>query len=104
MTTVSSPGLSPWERLPLYEWLDENPRVQLLRCEKTNNPSFIATQPKMASINAALQVDLFGQVNATRLRGKIHSGIGGSTDFLVGSMHSPGGTGAYCHAELASKS
>lgn len=75
----------------LYEWLDENPRVQLLRCEKTNNPSFIATQPKMASINAALQVDLFGQVNATRLRGKIHSGIGGSTDFLVGSMHSPGG-------------
>lgn len=75
----------------LYEWLDENPKVQLLRCEKTNNPSFIAAQPKMASVNAALQVDLFSQVNATRVGGKIHSGIGGSTDFLVGSMHSPGG-------------
>ena len=75
----------------LYEWLNENPRVQLLRCEKTNNPSFIAAQPKMTSVNAALQVDLFGQVNANRVRGKIYSGIGGSTDFLVGAMHSLGG-------------
>ncbi|MSS45444.1 acetyl-CoA hydrolase [Cutibacterium sp. WCA-380-WT-3A] len=75
----------------LYQWLDDNPRVQLLRCEKTNNPNSIAAQPRMASVNTALQVDLFGQVNATRVRGKIHSGIGGSTDFLVGAMHSPGG-------------
>ncbi|WCC81093.1 acetyl-CoA hydrolase [Cutibacterium equinum] len=75
----------------LYEWLDDNPRVQLLRCETTNDPRNIADQPKMTSVNTALQVDLFGQVNATRVGTKIYSGVGGSTDFLVGAMHSPGG-------------
>lgn len=75
----------------LYEWLDDNPRVQLLRCETTNDPGIIATKPKVISVNTALQVDLFGQVNATRIGTRIHSGVGGSTDFLVGAMHSPGG-------------
>ena len=75
----------------LYEWIDDNPRVRLLRCETTNDPGTIAGQPKATSVNTALQVDLFGQVNATRVGTKIYSGVGGSTDFLVGAMHSPSG-------------
>jgi len=63
----------------------------MLRTEKTNDPAQIAKQAKMTSINAALQVDLFDQANASRVRNKIYSGFGGSTDFIVGALHSRGG-------------
>jgi acyl-CoA hydrolase len=45
----------------------------------------------MVSVNTALQVDLFGQANASRVRRRIYSGFGGQTDFIVGAMHSRGG-------------
>ena len=75
----------------LYEWLHLNRRVQMLRTERTNNPTNIAKQARMQSINAALQIDLFDQANASHVRGEIYSGFGGSTDFIVGSLHSRGG-------------
>ncbi|WP_210652032.1 acetyl-CoA hydrolase/transferase family protein [Nocardioides sp. SYSU D00065] len=75
----------------LYDWVDDNPRVQMLRTETTNAPSRIAAQPSMTSINTALQVDLFDQANASRIKARIHSGFGGQTDFTVGASHSPGG-------------
>lgn len=75
----------------LYEWLNLNRQVQMLRTEKTNNPGVIEKQAKMTSINAALQVDLFDQANASYVRGRIYSGFGGSTDFIVGALHSRGG-------------
>ena len=43
----------------LYDWVDDNPRVRMLRTETTNSPAEIARQPAMTSINTALQVDLF---------------------------------------------
>jgi acyl-CoA hydrolase len=45
----------------------------------------------MTSINTALQVDLYAQANASYAHGRIYSGFGGQTDFIVGAMHSPGG-------------
>jgi acyl-CoA hydrolase len=75
----------------LYDWLDLNRRVRMLRTEKTNDPGQIARQARMTSINAALQVDLYDQANASRVRGRIYSGFGGSTDFIVGALHSRGG-------------
>lgn len=45
----------------------------------------------MVSINTALQVDLYAQANASYVRGRIYSGIGGQTDFVVGALHSHGG-------------
>lgn len=75
----------------LYQWLNLNRRVQMLRTEKTNDPSRIAKQARMTSINAALQIDLFDQANASHVRGQIYSGFGGSTDFIVGALHSRGG-------------
>lgn len=74
-----------------YDWSDDNPRVQLRRCEVTNDPALIASLPKVVSVNTAMQVDLFAQVNATRRGDRIYSGTGGATDFLIGAMHSPGG-------------
>jgi acyl-CoA hydrolase len=75
----------------LYQWLNLNRRVRMYRTEKTNDPSLIAKQAKMTSVNAALQVDLYDQANASRVRGRIYSGFGGSTDFIVGALHSRGG-------------
>jgi acyl-CoA hydrolase len=75
----------------LYDWMDRNPAIRMLRTETTNDPALIARQPRMMSVNSALQVDLFAQANASRVHGVIYSGFGGQTDFVVGALHSPGG-------------
>lgn len=75
----------------LLDWVDDNERVRMTRTETTNDPGRIAQNPSMLSVNTALQVDLFGQANASRIRTRIHSGFGGQTDFIVGALHSPGG-------------
>ena len=75
----------------LYEWLDGNRRVRMRRTAPTNDPGRISRTPSMISVNGALQVDLYGQANAPRIKGRIYSGFGGSTDFSVGALHSPGG-------------
>jgi len=75
----------------LYDWVDGNPRIRMLRTEKTNDPALIAANRAMTSVNSALEVDLFGQANASRINARIHSGYGGQTDFIVGALHSAGG-------------
>ncbi len=75
----------------LYAWVDGNPRVRMARTETTNDPGAIAGNHAMTSVNTALQVDLFGQANASRIGAKIYSGFGGQTDFVVGALHSRGG-------------
>ena len=75
----------------LLAWVDGNPRVRMIRTETANDPALIARNPAMTSVNTALQVDLFGQANASRIDARIHSGFGGQTDFIVGALHSEGG-------------
>ncbi|POM23541.1 Succinyl-CoA:coenzyme A transferase [Actinomadura rubteroloni] len=75
----------------LYDWIDRNDRVRMLRTEKTNDPGLIARRPRLVSVNSALEVDLYAQANASRVRGTVYSGFGGQTDFVVGALHSPGG-------------
>ncbi|MHB1164348.1 MAG: acetyl-CoA hydrolase/transferase family protein [Candidatus Nanopelagicales bacterium] len=75
----------------LYEWIHLNKWIRMLRTERTNDPAQIARQARMTSVNAALQVDLFDQANASRVKGRIYSGFGGSTDFIVGALHARGG-------------
>ena len=80
-----------WGSQELYSWADRNPRVRLLRTETTNDPSVIAANPAMLSINTALQIDLFAQANTSYVDGRIYSGFGGQPDFVVGALHSKGG-------------
>ena len=49
----------------LYKWADANPRLRMFRTETTNDPAMIAINPMMISINAAVQIDLFAQANAS---------------------------------------
>ena len=83
----------------LYDWVDGNERVVMRRTEVVNDPARIAAQPTMLSVNTALQVDLFDQVNASYVRSRIYSGFGGQPYFVIGALHSPGG-----HAVVALRS
>lgn len=71
-----------------YQWVDHNPRLLMRRTEVANDPSRIAAQPRMLSINTALEVDLYAQANASYVRGAIYSGFGGQPDFVAGALHS----------------
>ena len=75
----------------LYAWAHDNRRLRMLRTELTNDPGRIAQQPLMTSVNSALQIDLYDQANASWVRGRVYSGFGGQSDFVVGALHSNGG-------------
>jgi acyl-CoA hydrolase len=75
----------------LYEWVNNNPRITMLRTETANDPSRIAEHPSMLSINTAIQIDLYAQANASYVRGNIYSGFGGQPDFVSGALHSADG-------------
>ena len=69
----------------------------------TNDPMIIAQQDNMVSINAALQIDLTGQVAAEALGYIQWSGTGGATDFAYGAYHSRGGRAMLCQISTAKK-
>jgi acyl-CoA hydrolase len=75
----------------LYAWADTNERLRMLRTETVNDPARISAHPCMLSVNAAMQVDLFAQANASFVDARIYSGFGGQPDFVSGALHSPGG-------------
>jgi acyl-CoA hydrolase len=61
----------------LYDFIDDNPSVIMLRVETTNNPAIIAQNNKVTAINSAIEVDLTGQVCADSIGQRIYSGVGG---------------------------
>ena len=69
----------------LYDWLDDNRDVAFLPVEIVNSPEVISRNNTMISINAALSVDIHGQVVADTRSGEQFSGIGGHEDFVAGS-------------------
>ena len=48
----------------MYDYIDNNPAIEILPVDYVNNPSTIALHPNFISINGALEVDFFGQVCA----------------------------------------
>jgi len=74
-----------------YEWVHDNPLIEMHTVDYTNNPFLIAQNKKMISINSALEVDLLGQVCADSLGPRQFSGVGGQVDFVRGAKMSEGG-------------
>ncbi|MFW9988462.1 MAG: acetyl-CoA hydrolase/transferase family protein, partial [Candidatus Odinarchaeota archaeon] len=72
----------------LYDFVDDNPMVEFHPCDYTNNPSIISQNKKQVAINAALSVDLTGQVNSDSIGYRFYSGIGGQVDFIRGAGRS----------------
>ena len=68
----------------LYAWLDGNSEVAFLPVEVVNSPDLIGRNRMMVTINAALAVDIHGQVVADTIAGSQYSGIGGHEDFIAG--------------------
>lgn len=75
----------------LYEWVNDNPIVEMHPEHYVNDPWVIAKNYKVVSINSALQIDVLGQVAADALGTKQFSGVGGQIDFIRGAKRSIGG-------------
>ena len=75
----------------LYDWVDDNPAVEMRPSSFTNDTFQIARNDLMIALNSALAVDLTGQVAADTIGGRFFSGIGGQVDFIRGSARSKGG-------------
>lgn len=75
----------------LYEYMNYNKKMLFKDVAWTNNPFIIAQNPKVMSINSALQIDLTGQVCADSIGTYIFSSVGGQHDFVYGSSRSEGG-------------
>jgi acyl-CoA hydrolase len=75
----------------LYDFVHNNPIIELHPTEYTNDPFIIAANDRMVAINSALQVDLTGQVCADSMGTDIYSGVGGQVDFIRGAARSKGG-------------
>ncbi len=69
----------------LFEFMHDNPMVEMHPSDYTNHPVVISAQENMIAINAALEVDLTGQVVADSLGQLLYSGIGGHADFIRGA-------------------
>ena len=65
--------------------------VELRPTEYTHSPAVLAAQHKLVTLNAALEVDLTGQVNSEVAAGDYVGAYGGACDFAVGARYSPGG-------------
>jgi len=68
----------------LYDWLDGGTDVAFLPVDVVNSPEVIGRNRTAVTINAALAVDIHGQVVADTIAGFQYSGIGGHEDFVSG--------------------
>ena len=75
----------------LYDFIDDNPIIELHPTQYVNDPYIIAQNEKMVAINSAIEVDLTGQVCADSIGTRLYSGIGGQLDFIYGASRSKGG-------------
>ena len=80
----------------LYDYLDDNPQCMSAPVDYTNDIRSISALDNFMSINNAVDVDLFGQVNAESAGVKHISGAGGQLDFVLGAYLSKGGKSFIC--------
>lgn len=75
----------------LYDFVNDNPLLELHPVDHTNDPFVIARNDNMIAINSALEVDITGQVCSDSIGTYIFSGFGGQLDFIRGAAASKGG-------------
>lgn len=75
----------------LYDFLDDNPLVEMHSAKFVNDPYIIGKNDNMISVSSAIEVDLTGQVGSESIGFKQFTGTGGQLDFVQGSWRSRGG-------------
>ncbi len=75
----------------VYEFINDNPSVESYASSYVNDIHVIKQHDNMMSVNTAIEIDLYGQVNAEFIKGHQYSGSGGQFDFVKGASFSRGG-------------
>lgn len=75
----------------LYDFANKNKDVLMFPIDYVNDPFINSQNDKLVSINAAMQADLYGQLNSSAIGTEMYSGIGGQVDFVRGASRSKGG-------------
>lgn len=75
----------------LYNYVNNNPTVELKPVDVVNNPRVICQNDNVVSINSCVEVDLMGQVCSESVGMTQISGVGGQVDFVRGANMSKGG-------------
>ena len=85
-----------------YDFLHENPAIEARPVDYVNDPAVIARNDRMISVNATLQIDLFGACCSEYLNGRQYTASGGQLDFVRGASASNGGKSIIaCHSTAA---
>ena len=75
----------------LLDWVGSAPELRFQAVNYTHDIGVIRQLDQFVSINSAMQVDLFGQVNSDMLNGRQLSGTGGAVDMMRAAKLSKGG-------------
>jgi acyl-CoA hydrolase len=75
----------------LYDFLADNPTIEMWPARYVNDPRVIARDSNFVSINATLAVDFLGQCASETIHGTYYSSSGGQADFARGAAYSRGG-------------
>lgn len=87
----------------LAQWSDDNPQLAVRSLDHTHGPRALAAFDDFWAINSAIEIDLYGQVNAETMNGKYAGGIGGQLDFVRAAMTSARGRSVIAFPASAAK-
>ena len=80
----------------MYDYMNDNPALMSAPVDYTNDVRVISSLDNFISINNAVDIDLYGQVNAESAGTRPISGAGGQLDFVLGAYLSKGGKSFIC--------
>ncbi|EDW58384.1 4-hydroxybutyrate coenzyme A transferase [Drosophila virilis] len=78
---------------PLYDFVNNNPFIEMLAIDYVNNTGIVKQQPRMTAINSCIEVDVTGQVCSDSIGTRFYSGFGGQVDFIRGAAEGTDGLG-----------
>lgn len=85
-----------------YDFINGNDAFEAYGVDYVNDPTVIAQNDKVVSVNATLQIDLFGAACSEYLNGRQFTASGGQLDFVRGASRSKGGKSIIaCHSTAA---
>lgn len=87
----------------LYDFVDCNEDVLMFPCDYVNDPTVIAQNYRMVSINSCLEIDLQGQVVSDSIGLRQYSGVGGQVDYVRGASMSKDGISIMAMPSTAAK-
>jgi len=87
----------------LYDFVDRNEDVLMFPCDYVNDPTVIAQNYRMVSINSCLEIDLQGQVVSDSIGLRQYSGVGGQVDYVRGASMSNDGISIMAMPSTAAK-